>query len=256
MGMGWQIAPNLGFGFSFGLLMGDESRTNEFTSYYKQRAFEDISVFMDRTYFGYDARIGLMYKPHPMVSLGCRVEIPRYAKVAEHYQEVNYLALQESYDQSNFGNLKSSLAGSLGLALLLPYATISIDASGREPISGAREKSDGSYWKGGCGIGFEAPLPWIASLVRCGYSYSQLDLIPVIIVWDDPGADTKETVTGFHGRHLLTAGYSLLTSGGVSLEAAYGYQFWNFTTSSPDWEAESKEIHAQHRIMISASIRY
>jgi hypothetical protein len=256
MGMGWQIAPNTGFGFSIGLLMGSEERDNDFVSHHGQRAFENTAVSIDRAYFGYDARLGLMYKPHPAVSLGCRVEFPRFAKVAENYQEINWLAPAESFEQSNFGVLKSSFSGTFGAALLLPFATVSVDASGRAPLSDALPESDGSYWKGGGGIGLEAPLPWIASLVRGGYAYNQSDLSPMLIVWDGGIVDTEGTVSVFHGRHLFTAGYSLLLGNGISLEAAYGYQVWDFSLRDADWEGDVKEVHGRHRLMVSAAIRY
>jgi hypothetical protein len=256
MGMGWQIAPNLGFGFSIGLLMGSEQRDNDFVSHLGQRSFENAAISIDRAYFGYDARVGLMYKPRPAVSLGCRVELPRFAKVAENYQEINWLAPAESYEQSDFGVLKSSFSGAFGVAFLLPFATIAADASARAPLSDALPHSDGSYWKGGGGIGIEAPLPWIASLVRGGYAYSQSDLSPMLIVWDEGGVDDEGTVSLFHGRHLLTAGYSLLIGSGVSLEAAYGYQVWDFSLHDADWVGDVKEAHGRYRVMVSAAIRY
>jgi len=256
MGMGWQIAPNLGFGFSLGLLMGSEQRDNDFVSHFGQRSFRNVAISIERAYFGYDARVGLMYKPHPAVSLGCRVELPRLAKVAENYQEINWLATSESYEQSDFGVLKSSFSGAFGVAINAPFATIVADVTARAPFSGAPPHSDGSYWKGSGGMGLEVPVPWIASLVRGGYSYSKFDLSPMQIDWDEGGVDPGEKITVLRNRHLVTGGYSLLLGSSISLEAAYGYERWSFSSTDPEWESEIVERHYTHRAMASVAIRY
>jgi hypothetical protein len=152
--------------------------------------------------------------------------------------------------------LQSSFAGALGCAVHLPFATISADALGRAPLPHAPSKTDGSYWKGGGGAGIEIPIPWLASLVRGGYAYSQTEFSPMHIVWDDSDAPRDATVIALRDRHLLTAGYSLIIAGSVSLEAAYGYQAWEFLSRHPDWENDSKETHRWHRAMVSVSIRY
>ncbi|MBN2035263.1 MAG: hypothetical protein JW768_00840 [Chitinispirillaceae bacterium] len=252
-GMGWQIAPGLGFGFSLGLLTGSETKSRSITSYLHQRLFENVAITMDRAYIGYDLRAGLLYKPVKQFSLGCRIEVPRYAKVAETRNELSSFG---TWDTTSFGVLKSSLSGGLGCALHLPFATISADAVGRAPLPDAPATTDGSYCKGGGGAGIEVPIPWLASLVRGGYAYSQTDLSPMHIVWDEEGVENEGNISALRDRHLFTAGYSLLIAGGILFEAAYGYQAWKFLYRDPDWENGITESHRCHRAMASVSIRY
>lgn len=256
MGMGWQVAPGLGFGFSCALVTGHESRENTVISSLRQREYEHTAIWLDREYVGFDARVGLMFRPHPAVSIGCRLGLPCYAKVGENYREINVLSPQESFDQTSIGALVMPFSGAWGVAFLFPFATVAADLSARAPLADAAEKTDGAYMKGGGGIGIEAPLSWVASLIRTGYSYRQVDLSPGRIVWDEQGADPQVPVSRFRGRHCATAGYSLLLQGGFSFDVAYGCEWWEFATASAAWESEAAEAHGRHRVMASLAIKY
>ncbi|MBN1128886.1 MAG: hypothetical protein JXA71_07865 [Chitinispirillaceae bacterium] len=256
-GMGWQIAPGLGFGFSLGLLTGGaNTRIEKTASTTAGRPFGDTLFRFESTYLGYDARIGFFYLPTALVSLGCRVELPRYAKIAENDLLLDRLDNRQSVDWTSFGRLNSSWNGALGAALHLPYATVSLEAIARAPYRNATPHTDASYWKGGLGAGCELPLPWISSLLRCGYAFQQIDQAAMRTTWDDGGVDPEEKIAVLRGRHLMTAGYSLLASGGISLETAYGYQVWEFPSTDPAWSSMIGERHSAHRVMASVAIRY
>jgi hypothetical protein len=256
MGMGWQIAPGLGFGFSLGLLTGGENSRVEKVTATRRGKFGDTVFTFESAYFGYDARIGLLYAPSKLFSFGCRVELPRRAKVAENDILVDRLDQNGSDEFTNFGVLESPFIGAFGVAANAPFATVSADVTARAPFADAPLHTDGSHWKGGGGVGLEIPVPWIASLMRGGYSYSQFDSSPMQIDWDEWGIDPGEKATVLRNRHLVTAGYSLLCGSSFSLEAAYGYERWDFTLHDADWESDIKEAHVRHRVMISAAVRY
>jgi hypothetical protein len=256
MGMGWQIAPGLGFGFSLGLLTGDENSRAEKVTATRRGEFGDTIFIFESAYFGYDARIGFLYAPSKLFSFGCRFELPRLAKVAENAILLDGLDPNGSDEWTNFGVLQLPFIGAFGVAVNAPFATITADATARAPFSGAPLHSDGSYWKGGGGMGLEVPVPWIASLVRGGYSYGQFDLSSMQIDWDEWGVDPGEGISVLRNRHLFTAGYSLLFGGSISFEAAYGYERRSFSSTDPAWESEIVERHHTHRVMASAAIRY
>jgi hypothetical protein len=256
MGMGWQIAPGLGFGFSLGLLTGSENSRAEKVTATQRGEFGDTVFIFESTYFGYDARIGFLYAPSRFFSFGCRIDLPRLAKVAENDILIDGLDPYGSDEFTSFGVLQLPLTGAFGIAINAPFATITADATARAPFSGAPPYSDGSYWKGGGGMGLEVPVPWIASLVRGGYSYSKFDLSPMQIDWDEGGVDPGEKITVLRNRYLVTGGYSLLLGSSISLEAAYGYEHWSFSSTEPEWESELVERHYTHRAMASVAIRY
>jgi hypothetical protein len=253
-GIGWQIAPSLGFGFSLGLLSGSESRSIEERSHTAAGSFDNTSIIMDREYLGWDARLGLLYKSTRKFSLGCRLELPRYAKTAENYEERDSL-YGTRYDTTCYGALRSSFAGAVGAALELPFVIISADVSFRSPLPGARPGS-ASSWKGTVGMGVEVPLRALASVVRGGCAYGALDLSSMHIAWDGSGAEAAEPLTVVHNSRLFTAGYSLYIGTALSLDLAWEGRFWAFSTGDPLWQGDIVERHSLQRGVASISIRY
>ena len=254
-GLGWQIAPSFGFGFSIGLLTGSEKVDLIAVSRTDGGAFEDFEERMDRAYLGYDLRLGVLYAPSKVFSAGVRLELPRRAGVAENRGSIDYLSGTDT-SGTDFGVLWSGLSGAAGIALKLPSMTVSGDWTSRGPISGAPQGSDIDGWKFGAGAGVELPLRPLASVVRCGYSYSELGLTSMAIAWEEGGYEEAEAPRAVQNRHLFTAGYSLFLGSSVSLELAYGAGFWKFATGDPDWQNEITERHVFQRGVMSISIRY
>jgi hypothetical protein len=254
-GLGWQVAPSLGFGFSVGLLSGSENVDLIAVSHTGSGSFEDFNNRMERAYFGYDARMGLLYRPSERFSAGVRIELPRRAKTAENLGSIDYLT-GSNVTATSFGVLRSGFAGAAGIAVKLPSMTASCDLSFSAPVSGAPQGSDMDKWKCGAGAGIEVPLRALAGVARCGYAWSMLGLSSMAIRWDDIGFDEGGSVRVIRNRHLVTAGYSLFIGSSVSLELAYGAGFWKFATRSPDWQNETIERHTLQRGMMSLSIRY
>jgi hypothetical protein len=255
-GLGWQIAPGLGFGFSIGLLSGNESVDLAVVSHTGYGAFEDFEGRMERAYLGYDARLGLLYQPSKLFSAGVRLELPRRATVAENRGAVDFLTPGNSGTASSFGILRSAVSGAAGAALTLASMTASADMTFRGPVSGAPEGSILDGWKWGARGGIEVPLRLLSGVMRCGYSCAQLGLSAMAIRWDETGFEENGALRIIRNRHLFTAGYSLFLGPGVSLELAYGAGFWKFATSDPDWQNEITERHLSQRGVLSFSIRY
>jgi hypothetical protein len=254
-GAGWQIAPELGFGISIGLLMGDEVQKIELVKNVGGAEFENLIATSQRSFLSYDARLGLLYNPMKELSLGCRLELPRlWSIVAENYSEND--EYYGPWNQTNYGKLQSPFAGAIGAALQLPYVTVTSDATFRAPLDGAEKGDDLSYWKEGIGIGVEIPAQWLGGVVRGGYSYSKFDPSPMQIKWDDPQPGDSVIVKGLHGSHLLTAGYSLFLGNSVSFDLAYGYVVSEYAMANPDWENVKTVTNGYQRGMASLSVRY
>ena len=255
-GLGWQVAQGLGFGFSVGLLSGSERVDLAVVSHTGNGAFRDEVDRMERAYLGYDARLGLLYQPSKLFSAGVRLELPRRATVAENRGAVDFLSPGNSGTASSFGILRSAVSGAAGAALTLASMTASGDLSFRGPISGAPEGSIIDGWKFGAGGGIEVPLRLLSGVMRCGYSFAQLGLPAMAVWWDEIGFEESSALRAIRNRHLFTAGYSLYLGPGVSLELAYGAEFWKFATGDPDWQNEITERHRSQRGVLSLSIRY
>lgn len=255
-GAGWQIAPSLGFGVTLGLLMGDEAEKIELKKTSGNGEFQNLTATSERSFLSYDARVGMLYFPRKEVSIGCRLELPRvWSIAAENYSEKD--AVYGPWDTTSYGKLESPFSGAVGVALQLPFFTVTSDLTFRAPLgSDAPSGSDLSYWKEGLGIGLEAPLKWLASVVRGGYAYSQFDPASMHIKWDDPSIDTGVTVIGLRGNHLLTVGYSLFAGNSISLDMAYGYVISEFSLAYADWQNIQTVKNTWQRGMVSLSIRY
>jgi hypothetical protein len=254
-GLGWQIAPSFGFGFSIGLLTGSEKVDLVAVSRTDNGAFENFTERMERTYLGYDLRLGVLYAPSKVFSAGVRLELPRRAGVAENRGAIDYLSGSDTSD-TDFGVLRSGLSGAAGVALKLPSVTVSGDWNFRGPISGAPEGSIIDGWVFGASAGVELPLRPLASVVRCGYSYAEFGLSSMAIKWENNGFDEPGTLRTINNRHLVTAGYSQFLGSSVSLDLAYGVGILKFATSDPDWQNKIIERHVFQRGVMSISIRY
>jgi hypothetical protein len=255
-GLGWQVAPGLGFGFSLGLLSGSERIDLTAVTHTANGAFEDFDERMERAYLGYDARLGLLYRPSTLFSAGIRLELPRRAAVAENRGSVDYLTPGGGGMATDFGVLRSAFSAAAGIALKLPAVTVSCDAAFRGPAGGAPEGSEIDGWKFGAGAGVEAPLRPLAGVVRCGYSWTQPGLSSMAIAWEETGFDEPGAPRVINGRHLVTAGYSLFLGSVASLELAYGMSFRQSAAGDPDWQNELTERHLLQRGVLSFSIRY
>jgi hypothetical protein len=259
-GIGWQVAPGLGVGFSVGLLMGDQYQRTDIAYHVPGESgalFDSTTIFLNRSYVGYDARLGLMYRPGEIWSFGCRVDLPRWAKLGEKYLEIDGVVPGYSNEATNLGSLRSPFSGAVGVAMRLPYLTISTEGTLRAPFANVASGSAQGSWQEGFGVGVEVPAPWISSLVRMGYSIQQLDIESMEIRWDDPSQNgASESDATVRNRQLFTIGYSIFLTKSMLCEVAYGYRSWEFRKSNADWQSTVDVEHEVHQIETSLAIRW
>jgi hypothetical protein len=249
---GLQVAPGLGIGAALSLVTGSEKINDVFVEETDGVAQGNNNYTYDaeRTFLGYDIRLGLLYSPIEKVRIGARLVLPQTIWFNE-----------DPPIDSGFtkGRLFSSYSGAIGISTILPLATLSSEFRFRAPYDYANPQdiipssSPAHYSRVGAGLGAEIPLFVKNTLLRLGYSWDQYDTHTFAIQYDN---DTSQAVWGTNGatvnqdRQLLTAGLAFVSSG-TSLEISYGYQFWKLNTNG----ALNEDDHIQ-RLVVSLSNRF
>jgi hypothetical protein len=255
-GVGWQVAPGLGIGLSWGLLFGDERVDYENLSRTDKGIFLDFTRKVSREYLvGYDVRMGVLYKPRDNLSFGFRLVLPRRVRTGEtenYYDAVT----DENIITKRWGVMTSGFSGATGMAWKMPWVTLTSDLVFRAPLSHAPAASDLAHWRAGAGLGVEIPLRWMASIVRAGYSRRHGDLSAMQLWWDGSGPDPADPVTLVRDWRLLTAGYTLFIGKTVSFDIAYGNLTHTLSTSYADWQSPMVEDHSLQQGTVTLSIRY
>ena len=249
---GLQIAPGLGIGAALSLVTGSEKINDVFvedTDGFSERN-NNFAYDAERTFLGYDIRLGLLYSPIEKVRIGARLVLPQTIWFNEDPP------IDPGFTK---GRLFSSYSGAIGISTVLPLATLSSEFRFRAPYDYANPQdiipssSPAHYSRVGAGLGAEIPLFVKNALLRLGYSWDQYDTHTFAIQYDN---DTSQAVWGTDGaavnrdRQLLTAGLAFVSSG-TSVEISYGYQFWRLNTNG----ALNEDDHIE-RLVVSLSNRF
>jgi hypothetical protein len=252
---GVQVAPNFGIGLALSLATGEsferftyQQRTNGFI-YDVQN--DDFIDYVERTLFGYDCRLGLMYTGIPSTNVGMRIVLPARFGFTEYDREELPSSGLAAEVSSVTGRLETSGECALGISHMFSFMTLSVDGMARFPNPSAAINSEQSFWKAGFAIGAEAPLFVKTLLLRTGYGYSEYDRYPFLVTYKNPIAQEFDPTPYEQGpEQLASAGLAFLL-GNVSFEAAWFYKFWTFSPIS------SVTDHAGiHRIIAGMTVRY
>lgn len=248
---GFQIAPNLGIGLSVSFLNGKNSI--RIKKEYISPDSADIFAEIKQDYLGSDIRGGILYAPSGIIKVGMRFVLPQFIFFDESYYD------NISGNEPLTGRLKNSASGALGISFMLPFMLIDIETHARCPIPEAEENTLFSYWKIGAGAGIEVPLFVKALFFRCGYSWQEVDMYPMMIdskdIEDDVYADVN--ITPVKDEHFFTTGFSFLSKNGICFEIAYGFRFWELSSSTaPEASSPMTEKHYLHTVSSSLAVRY
>lgn len=247
---GWQVTQGLGFGATVSLLTGTQKWHNSVLSHTKKGVFDDGSEISSTVnYTGFDLRLGGLYQVNSKLSVGARIELPQ----SINYKEKTSLP-DTGYEIS--GNLRSSLAGALGIATMLSFATISADVTFRSPNPDVDE-GELAYWKIGAGAGLEVPLQVINAMLRGGYSWKERDCYPYADYSDntlqvDPSVQTKS----IDNLQMVTCGITFILSKSFTFDAGYAYSHYSTETTYQDYRNALAEEYSTHRGTATVSIRY
>jgi hypothetical protein len=258
--VGWQVGPGLGLGFAASLVTGREQQEHVVHSYLieegEQIDFQHGTETIEGHYTGADLRAGLLYTPDRRFSFGIRLCAPQFIMVRHEstYRDSIYTDYVD-YRQFN-GTMRSSFTGALGFALRLPFVTVSTEGGFRAPFAEANEKSPRAYWKGGAGVGAEAPIPHTPLVLRAGYAWRQLDLHPYLLEWDNNEKGYEPRLSDEEDVKRISGGMAVLFKDILALEATYRYSWWGATVHSPEWKNAVREDHTTHRVLMSFSFRY
>ncbi len=263
---GLQVAPGFGIGAAASLVVGSEKTSKVFyrttdgavLDTYGDDYYDQI---MDRGYVGYDFRLGMFYLPAENVRVGMRLSLPQTIWFDEDFSEEYPGSALQSYSSNPTGQLLSSYSGAMGVAVKLPYLTVSSELRARAPYDIAYpderipSSSPAAHVKMGAGLGLEVPLfntKWVA---RCGYSWDEYDPFVFVrkydhenIIWDMDGLSARQD------RNLLTGGIAYVDKNWC-VEGAYGYQAWKLDTQF-DRNVTLGENYNLNRFTLSFSIHY
>ncbi|MBD3391794.1 MAG: hypothetical protein GF418_07020 [Chitinivibrionales bacterium] len=260
LAVGWQIAPSLGLGVTLSPILGREYVSYVFETYKQENGstylFQDHIEEIRRRYRGVDARMGLLYAPSGIVRAGIRLVAPQYIRMYQAYtfREQYYGTLYEELDDE--ATITTSVSGAAGVAIELPFMTVSTESDFRSPFPDARRNAPQAYWRVGLSGGVEAPIPQTPLVVRAGYAWHEPDFVPYQIEWDNALEESNVTVDYTSDVHQVTGGVGAVLQNYLSLQASYAYSFWGSSAGSPDWRNAIDERHALHRMLVSFSFRY
>jgi hypothetical protein len=248
---GFQIAPNFAVGAAISAITGRNSRTQDFFKTVNSIALADSQYSIRQSYYGVDARVGLMYSVAGKMSIGLRMELPRYIAFDE-WGEITDLATGGYSEYRTEGILTGTAAGALGIMRVLPFAKITAEIRGSAPHPEADEGEALSHWRAGAGAGAEFPVMIKTLLLRAGYSWSEFDGYPYVDV--ESGSPGAMLFNVDNGVHQAGGGLAYLSKSGISLEIAYAYRFWQ-ASSQGTWGSLTED-HDMHRLLASVSVRY
>ena len=192
---GLQVAPGLGIGAALSLVTGSEKINDVFvedTDGFSERN-NNYAYDAERTFSGYDIRLGLLYSPIEKVRIGARLVLPQTIWFNEDPP------IDAGFTK---GRLFSSYSGAIGISTVLPLATLSSEFRFRAPYDYANPQdiipssSPAHYSRVGAGLGAEIPLFVKNALLRLGYSWDQYDTHTFAIQYDN---DTSQAVWGTDG---------------------------------------------------------
>jgi long-subunit fatty acid transport protein len=248
---GWQVAEGLGIGLTASYLNGKQMNHRTILTHNQRGVFDNVADLATETvYSGFDVRVGAMYRPNSIVSAGARIEIP---------QVIAYRTLQryagDGQVYKSTGQLRSSLTGAFGLAITLPFATVTGDLSARSPNPDVLE-GDLAYWKIGVGGGVEVPLTKINTILRAGYGWREYDMYPYADYKNDMLlTDTTVTTRGTNA-HKISAGATFVLSKNVMLDFSYTNAFFTTETFYTDWKNSLEKSYSANRLDCVLAIRY
>jgi hypothetical protein len=243
---GWQVAENFGFGITASYIGGDQHVESSDRSRTNKYAIGDGGNYgYDVDYRGIDLRIGGIYHLNKIVTMGARINL---------YQNINYYLTSEYFKHAT-GSLNSSMSGALGIGLTLPGAIFTGDFNFSAPNSNVDE-GNLSYWRLGGGVGAELPVKAISSILRIGYHWDELEPYPFVDYLDNTYQKNDFILENKSSKQLFTGGMSLLLNEKMTIDVAYGYSIYSFTTQWYDWQNTLQESYKNHRGAVTISVRY
>jgi hypothetical protein len=261
---GMQVAPGLGIGLSLSLVTGSDKlrwkhlKLTDGVINQDSITKHDFDYSHEHGYIGYDCRLGMLYSISENVRFGLRLALPQQIWFNENANEIYpHFDTIPSSSGSFTGRLLSSYTGAVGIALRLPYVTISAEGRARAPFDvvypdeNIPQSSPAAHVKMGAGLGVEAPLFNTKVVARCGFSWDQYDPFLFVRTYDyDTTNWNMDGLSGKKDRSLITGGLAYVDKNWC-LEGAYGYQTWKL-----DRNSTLTENHNQHRFTLSFSVHY
>ena len=260
---GLQVGPGVGVGVAVSLITGSEdARFNFLHTIDGQVIDTSENDFFDcykRTYIGFDARGGLLYRPNKNLRLGLRVVLPRWISFNESIKSISPSGSGiEKTEEGIGGNLFSSYEGAVGAAYELEPVLFVIDVRGRlpylllRPIEDISTASDAAHVRAGFGGGIEFPLFLPTLRGRTAYSFDEYDTHRFVVQYDHNGEpdfspDPSEPEINIHS---LAAGFTI-DFPQVSLDFAYNFRWWRLITNTI-----IQETHLLHQAQMGLSWRF
>lgn len=254
-GVGLQIAPSLAAGLALSMISGKENATDNYMDIIDGDKYSQ-NIKIEGKYFGYDLRLGLMYKTD-FFGAGLRFCIPQIVRLREW----------ENGDKIGETLMYSSYSGAGGFSFSLPFVTVSVEGRATLPLDylfpsePIPANSQASRFKKGGGIGLEFPMVVAPVLLRLGYSYDDVDLYQYVVRYEDESGDRYFNWYDEYGyvdqglkidknRQQLTAGLGFFNSS-ASFDISYGYQIWSLVTKK-----NLKQDYNMHRVSTSFAMRF
>jgi long-subunit fatty acid transport protein len=252
-GGGIQIQERLSIGGALSLVTGTEKVMVDFTRYTGGAIIDSVNDYytssIRREYYGYDLRLGVLYAVPKKVQVGISITMPGILQFTEETRE-DFPLLDSSDFFRTRGYLESSLSGAVGVEIPLDFIRLEATARIRAPHEGQPGNSEASFWKAGGGGGVEMPIRIIPLLLRAGYGYDEFDPYVYLFKYRHSTAQAVD-FKARRNRQLITAGAEYSMDKQLSIEATYGYSFWELSTS-PDL-VEKQRLH---RVAIGISAHY
>lgn len=276
-GFGLQVAPKIAIGAAVSFVYGKEDwESNTHLNISQNESYFDStdSYKLKVKYYGYDIRLGGMYKSK-LFSAGLRFTLPQIIKFKEDAEEVIQIQFYDDdpinahFNDKYEDKMYSSYMGAAGVALTLPYFTVSTEIRGTLPfgyVFPSEEIPQGSQaerFKVGGGVGIEFPIPKMPILIRTGYSYDEIDLHRYVSKQEGDFSQSSwsdENVLIDRDKHQISGGIGFFSSS-VSFDISYCFANWKQTNvivlddSKPIIE-NYKQTYNQHKVMASLAIRY
>ncbi len=253
---GWQIAPSLSFGATVAPIVGrDEQLIRIHSRFDDHKEFQNSTEEISRSFRGITARGGLLFVFQDRVRAGLRIALPQLIALDQEYVYVDEVSRAKFLFEDNATMItRWYVAG--GIAIKLPFITLSGDGSVGSPFPLADERSLLSRWRGRGSVGVEVPVPFTPLVVRGGYSLAQLDPTPYKLEWEtgDPEALSYFESDGY--VQGVTGGLGIMIQDKAILEAAYGRLRRSFYAHNDHWKNSLHDDVTFHRGLVSLSIRY
>jgi hypothetical protein len=256
--LGWQFAEGWGVGVTVAPIFGTEYQKNKYATTKDGRYyFEHTQEKNTRFFYGFNARMGVMYAPGERLRVGMRLEMPQVIGITQNYSisDSAYPDYPIEYKNEQ-GSLTTNFSGAVGASYKLPFMLVSTEATFRSPTVDAESGSPLSVWKPGVSAGVEVPLTFISTLLRAGYQWKELDLYPYVLEWEAEAFPFETRYRIDQNRRMFTGGFAILIKDYATIEAAYAYSMWKYAVVDPDWQNSISESHASHRFQVSFSLRY